>query len=1021
MDKTRTSSGSSRHSQSPQPTISDIDIDNDASLSTRQIDNLAQKLPELRDSAQKYKKPFPLKREAEYYIDTSAIGRAFPDFSQGSRSLDNSGMSIEVGRGAAKENNGSDDKLEGPKKLTPMANFNFGDSLSFQDVMTSSDLFTGGPTFRKPSSLMDHTDTIKPSSRSISETRRTSGLRNHIEPSPPEKAKDLGSAESRKSSDGSRPTLAAMHARVRDENDMSMLNDQRPQAVELNVRKTRFGNGNPPPKALSNGLPKTFNASQGLQSSVPTQKPSFNLAATPPHTQHSLAVDGPNMSELLSGVYEDGTPVFSRQGKSRASINATVQRQDNQLTCTNVNDVPVPFDEQAIFLSLKLLEDKVSVLERSKAEAEVVAKHLQEQNNRLQAEKSGRRRVSQRSDSALGTTDSEGGDELTGGGQRKTAIERNRKSTFWRGEDAAKAFLGLEFSVRSLQAQLDASNRKAATAETILQSITHERDSAVSQLSLAFVTTEHLKVENEAIKEENSQLKDHITRLNNQHSNETQQWTAKETALREELERRIDPAKALNKEKNAIASSSQRNHIPSTGIQSQPQISIKAPRKTQKPYDDDSLFDLTPRQPSAMKESALDGIPAPRPQDRVDVKNTGDEALKHISEDSSVIEQGAKMNDKDQTGNESQDMTYLSFLDNREIVNLRRTIEEERLAQKQRITARHQNMLNAPTSTQEQQIQDPTQPTDASLPQPSMLKDLTKRSIQSTQKPTEEKPNNENIRRQPEMPVASTRSRRRERNTENMTSAFILPDITIRASDANTQDIPQLTKGKRRVLERLAQHGKETCTICKRTVGAGEPHDHTQRAKNNIIIPKPVPVSQRIPESALGDEDHTMRPSQPPGLALATVLKGLEDETAHLKIKVSKYQALYNGHDPSLSRRQRKSVYQKMEALLRAIDAKADQIYALYDVLEGQKQHGQQLTEEQVEVTLQSVGIDVSGLDLRGSEVDEAPKAMETARHPWELMSEASEADLPWEGIDSTVETTKSTFARASKRRSSPN
>ena len=427
MNKTRTSSGSSRHSQSPQPTISDIDSNNEASLSTRQIDDLAPKLPELRASAQKYKRHFPAKREPEYYIDTSAIGRAFPDFSQGSIPSEESGMSIEVGRGAPKENNGGD-KLNRPKEFSPPANFGFDDTLSFQDVITSSDLFTGGPTFRKQSSVLDHTDTMKADSRNGCEARRTSALRTKIEPSPPEKAKDYGSADSRKSSNGKGRSLADMHARVRDENDMSMLSDQRPPTVELNVRKTRFGNGKSTHDALTHGLPTRFNASQGLQHSNSTEKPSTDLATTPPTThQFSLPYDAPTMSELLAGVYGDGTPVFSRRGKSRASINAIVQRHDSPRDCANVEDVAVPFDEQAIFLSLKLLEDKVAVLERSKAEAEVVVRDLEEQNARLQAERSGMRRASHRSDSALGTTDSEGGDEITGDGQRKTAIERNRK------------------------------------------------------------------------------------------------------------------------------------------------------------------------------------------------------------------------------------------------------------------------------------------------------------------------------------------------------------------------------------------------------------------------------------------------------------------------------------------------------------------------------------------------------------------------------------------------------------------
>ena len=425
MSKTRPSSSSSRHSQSPQSTITSFDPDNDAEVSTRQIENLAQRLPELRASAQKYRKPMPAKFEPEYHIDTSAIGRAFPDFSQGGVS-DNSNLSIEIGRGAKKGTDGSTNEDEQPKETYESEDFRFDESLSFADVSVSSNVFIDGPGFRIPSRLDDKT-AIDKNSRQISDVQKLLALRNQVEPSPPTKAKDHGSAGSRHSSDGSRRTLTAMHARVRDENDMSVISDQRPPSGELTVRKTRFGNGKPTPNVFSNGLPTNFNASQGLQPPTPAGRPLIAKAKTPPATQKSVLADAPNVSELISGVFEDGTPVFSRHGKPRAFQHDFVEGNGGTERHANVDDVPVPFDEQAIFLSLRLLEDKVAVLERSKAEAEVAVKDLQEQNLRLQFEQSGRRRASHRSDSALGTTDSEGGDEMTGGRQRKVVIERNRK------------------------------------------------------------------------------------------------------------------------------------------------------------------------------------------------------------------------------------------------------------------------------------------------------------------------------------------------------------------------------------------------------------------------------------------------------------------------------------------------------------------------------------------------------------------------------------------------------------------
>ena len=98
-------------------------------------------------------------------------------------------------------------------------------------------------------------------------------------------------------------------------------------------------------------------------------------------------------------------------------------------------------------------------------------------------------------------------------------------------------FLGLQSSIHALQAQLDTSNRKTATTETILKNITEERDAAVSQLGVAWFTTEQLKGENESIRAENDDLKAQIAQLIADHENEIQKPTTREEAMCRELEK----------------------------------------------------------------------------------------------------------------------------------------------------------------------------------------------------------------------------------------------------------------------------------------------------------------------------------------------------------------------------------------------------------------------------------------------------------------------------------------------------
>ncbi|KAK6397893.1 hypothetical protein LTR65_005141 [Meristemomyces frigidus] len=170
--------------------------------------------------------------------------------------------------------------------------------------------------------------------------------------------------------------------------------------------------------------------------------------------------------------------------------------------------------------------------------------------------------------------------------------------------------------------------------------------------------------------------------------------------------------------------------------------------------------------------------------------------------------------------------------------------------------------------------------------------------------------------------MLSNTSRRRQRHraasVEGMTSAFILPDITLHGEKIASS---ALASG-------CLHHASATCTAC-----------HPLSA--SIAIPTPTPVSERMPE----DIDATLRPAEAPTLALATVIKNLEDEITHLKIRLSGYQQGYLRHDPSLGMRERVRIKGVVEGLVAEIERRSGQVYRLYDVLEGQR-HRQREEEE---------------------------------------------------------------------------
>jgi hypothetical protein len=225
----------------------------------------------------------------------------------------------------------------------------------------------------------------------------------------------------------------------------------------------------------------------------------------------------------------------------------------------------------------------------------------------------------------------------------------------------------------------------------------------------------------------------------------------------------------------------------------------------------------------------------------------------------------------------------------------------------------------------------------------------------------------------------SRRATSQLRNKPDMTSAFIIPDITLGIAEPTQH--PSLSSSAKQILAELSPHESANCTVCRRITCT----EHV--SSNPILAPRPIPVTDRMPETSEWTEEYTSRPVQSPSEALATVLKGLEDELAHAKAELLALQSAYNKFDASSGKRHRKSMLKKIDRLLKAIDAKSDQIYALYDVVESQKLAGIQMDAGALEMTLESIGI---GFEQKETQV------IGTGEDD----SESDEEELPWEGIE---------------------
>ncbi|KAI4722540.1 hypothetical protein E4T48_01129 [Aureobasidium sp. EXF-10727] len=914
--------------------------------STQQFDTATQslQLPNLQSSAQRfayYNPPQPA-----MHIDSSLVRDSFPDFTEKSPSPSpEASMSIEAGRG---------------KKGSPK-------SFDMSDIPLPSD------------SLYDLHSTpprsTRPTPKKADSLRKEASLRR-------------AHSSDKRANASQRRSLSDMHHKVRHESDSSFVGEDRPTTQTVQPRNTRFTSAN---------LPTSYSRDQGLQPASTPQRPLQNPTATWTGTQTQASFmlpDLPNITELVSGVRKDGTPVFSRSHKSRSRF-TSASYNNPTITHANINSIAVPDEEKAIFASLQLLKDKVAILEAEKSEAQKRLEEYETEAGQLKSRLDVEQKL-RRPDSALGEDDD------------GSAKER------WRIDRA-----NLQSTIKTLQDRLDRGERKISVNDIAVKRLTQERDDLVTQLGVAYYNSEEFKNENmqlrdlnehleadvEALQAENGRLRVRLAQIKTQFNDETQQWSSRESDLKARIHRREAAVRDMQQDPTMQSAQDQTSKSSkSRSAQDNQQTSSKRRSSGRLGQDTkhnilDSIENEIRRSRSAAAQANIRSRSRSKSNTRQNTSNP--QRVVDVSDVDSTtnldfsrpIRDGIAQADDD----DSRDITYLSFLDPRELAKLRKTLEEERRASKSaRFMSTPQTKDNA-TSTNM-----------TAMPRKSSLRDVTKddtgrftirsqvdentgllKNVRIQSPHTSDAISYSEPRESIEASFMSTSSRRRNRSKsiEEMTSAFILPDITLHTGPG-AEAIMANTVGD-------ISHDDLNCTAC--------PSQDSQ--DKEVKVPQPTPVSER----EIDDTNATIRPSQPPPVALATVLKQLEDEVKHLKLQLQGYEKMYNKHDPALGRRKRLAVKQKMDSLMAEIERRSDQIYALYDVLEGQKssaadtdgeQQLQELDGEQVEETLQSLGIDVDELAHRAREVKEAQ------HRPFGLdgLDEESDVELPWGGFSDESE-----------------
>ncbi|KAI7463844.1 hypothetical protein KC351_g15722 [Hortaea werneckii] len=737
---------------------------------------------------------------------------------------------------------------------------------------------------------------------------------------------------------------------------MDMEEHSQPTATSQNSRNTRFKSSRQPSTNLNLSPPSRFMAPANA---TPRRQAMNNpTAQSGTLTANSFMLpDLPNISELVSGKRKDGTPVFNRNAASRSRF-TSASWQATHTEHATLQNVPVPDEEKAIFSSLQLLRDKVAQLETANSEAERRVQDYEGEvidlRSRLQSE---HRRSP---DSTLGTEE----DEET------AALDtfRNEKTR-------------LRAQLKSLEERLNRSERKISVTEIQVDRIRKERDELVTQIGVAYYNNEELKAENEMLKSELGAVRDELQSLKNQHSLRSKRRSSSKRAASAPLEPRVDdaqPSNALETNTRRRKSSSRQRESAHEVDAQEEDLASRIAKAVQKERDN----------ASSRRRSTDESLPKSQHRERsidagrsVSVQKRTSSASKPAQP---VRPQSAPVDNEHLEGTRHSqqfteahpDDTQLSEIDLGAVSEMRRKIEFEMKERHQR--EREQPMPrksslkditsgfeNGTTSLHGDGNDEATKTTKSVRVQSPHFSDA------STTQPQEEADAGETS-------MLSNTSRRRRRlsssGEQGMTSAFILPDITLRSR----QPYPTTTVGK----ETCIAHDAASCTAC-------HPFDFS------FTVPTPVPVTDREVPEMEDITSATIRPAQEPAVALATVIKQHDDELKHLKMQLENLQRQYNDHDPAMSKRQRVTTRAKIEKLMAEVERKSDQVYALYDVLEGQKQ----AAAAEKERNASGSGKRDLGDDSTGSMSIENGRGGPEVPFGLDGAYEDDSEDLPWEGL----------------------
>lgn len=299
--------------------------------------------------------------DPDFQVNTSALRRAFPDFSQYGSSEEDS---IEFGRALNQKVKCPLSKTLPSDDVSENIQFSFDNGDKYQ-VTCSPPIGSR----KAPKGVTTEQSDLKTDASTVLGASQKENVKLLA------KTMDYVSGSSSKGSRDGQQSLAELHARV-DSDDSILLSDRRLHAINLVAKKTKFENsrskndlsGDSATQLPKFTVSKASNPSQALNNGTVT---SILSAAN-----NTILPDLPDITYLVSGLPQEPTPSFSRITTSRSRFTMPLQSRRGKAgkpAHAPIESVPVSAEEQALFVSLQMLQAKVAVLEEQKAASELKA------------------------------------------------------------------------------------------------------------------------------------------------------------------------------------------------------------------------------------------------------------------------------------------------------------------------------------------------------------------------------------------------------------------------------------------------------------------------------------------------------------------------------------------------------------------------------------------------------------------------------------------------------------------------